>query len=225
MIPLPPDGVTPELLAAFVDGELDPAARAVVEQWLAEHPAAIEELQAQREMSPDNWPLWHRADPPLPSEDTWAVVRQHVADALAVAPASARQPVRGWRRLATRLVGGLTIAGSAAVIAAWALLPPVPQTKPPPTDPGRDAARRPAEPLSGVLALASDDDVEIHRVAGNASRSLVVGRAPLDGPLVLASAEDVEVEGVEPHPAWGAGGPRITTGPGDAAMIFAAPPK
>src|SRR5947199_9164645 len=99
MMPSPrdPDGPRPELLAAYADGELDPETRARVERWLAEHPEARDQLRAQRDLSPENWHLWQNAEPPAPSEDTWAAVRQSVEDGTRERP----PPSAGrWKRAA-----------------------------------------------------------------------------------------------------------------------------
>ncbi len=72
----PPDDLPRELLAAYADGELDADGRAAVERWLADHPDELDDLQAQREFSPANRPLWGRALPPEPSEAVWKTVRR-----------------------------------------------------------------------------------------------------------------------------------------------------
>jgi hypothetical protein len=73
-----------------------------------------------------------------------------------------------------------------------------------------------------VLPMASDDDVILERVPDTGTGWLPVGRHPFSGLMVLASAEEVQLEEVEPSPVWPVGGPKMTTAPGDAPMIFAA---
>jgi anti-sigma factor RsiW len=217
-------GPWPDVLAAYADGELDPAARAVVGRWLACRPGACDELRAQCLLSAENWPLWQQAEPPLPTETAWA----GVCDAIAAAVSRPATPVgppdppagRRWRS------GRVLMRGLAAAAAGVAFLAVVPFFSPPhPT--GYTPPPGDPDPLAGVgtLSLATAGDVDIQRVAGNAAVWLPIGEPPLSGPLVLAGEGDVELEGADVHPAWPAGGPRITTAPGDAPMIFAANPR
>lgn len=226
----PPDlpGPWPDVLAAYADGELDAPARAAVERWLAAHPRALAELCAQKQLSPDNWTLWQQAEPPLPTEATWAAVRELVADAVhsPVMPAGPPEP-RWWRRTGFYFSGGV-----AALVAACLLFALVGHLLFPPEPPAFEFAdttpQAPADdPLAGlaVLPMATADDVDIHRVAGSGGGWLPVGEPPLAGPLALAGEEDVQLEEAEPHPAWPGGTPRMVTAPGDAAMIFAAGPR
>lgn len=232
--PGPPDlpGPWPDVLAAYADGELDAPARAAVERWLAAHPRARAAVRAQKQLSPDNWPLWQQAEPPLPTEATWAAVRELVADAVhsPVTPAAPSEP-GWWRRTGVYFSGGV-----AAFVAAGLLFATIGQLFfPPPPPPEPLTAPEVAfgsvvegdDPLAGVavLPVANAGDVDIHRVAGNGGGWLPVGEPPLAGPLALAGEGDVQLEGAEPHPAWPDGPPRITTAPGDAAMIFAAGPR
>jgi hypothetical protein len=239
--PASPDPIPAELLAAYADGELDPETRAAVERWLHEHPGAIEELRAQRELSPLNAALWDRAGPVEPSEEVWAAVGQGIADALHP-PTDVKQPRgRGWR-VAAWLLGGLTAAGAAAAVGwlAFGLLAPrQPSDEPKPPESVKHtpavapapravaAAPRRADPLADypVLAMATDDDVILERVPEFPAGWLPVGRHPLQGVLVLASEEEVLLGDVDPSPAWPTGGPRITTAPGDAPVIYAAKPR
>ena len=216
-----PDHFPPELLAAYADGELDADARAAVERWLADHPEARAELDAQREFSPANGPLWESAEPPEPPPAAWAVVRGGIGDRLAGAGRPRGRAV-GW------VAGGL--AAAVAASAAWLALAPV---TPPETGDVTRAAVVPApppppeDPLAGfaVLPMAGDDDVTLDRVPDTRAGWLPVGRHPLDGALALVAAEELEVEDADPSPAWPAGGPKLTAAPGDAPMIFAAKPR
>ncbi|MDB5308701.1 MAG: hypothetical protein JWO38_2903 [Gemmataceae bacterium] len=235
-------GPWPDVLAAYADGELDPAARAVVGRCLAAHPATRDELRTQQLLSPENWTLWQQAEPTLPSEAVWAAVREAVAEGALPLPVTMAGPSvvpapheRGWwRRTRGPLARGLAVAvaGVAVLAALWFVTDRV---TPPPVTPGHvvppvstDAVNgRPTDPLAGLAALplATAGDVDIQRVAGSGAGWLPVGEPPLSGPLVLAGADDVELEGVDPNPAWPAGGPRMTSAPGDAPMIFAAKPR
>ncbi|MBA4063606.1 MAG: hypothetical protein C0501_07815 [Isosphaera sp.] len=217
---LPPDDFPPELLAAYADGELDADTRAAVERWLADHPEARAELDAQRAFSPANGPLWESAEPPEPPPAAWAAVRGGIGDRLD-GPIRYRGRAVGW------VAGGLAAAAVAAS-AAWLALAPVAPPE------ARDIAVVPApvpapseDPLTGfaVLPMAGDDDVTLDRVPDTRAGWLPVGRHPLDGALALVAAEELEVEDADPSPAWPAGGPKLTAAPGDAPMIFAAKPR
>lgn len=213
-------GRWPDVLAAYADGELDPCARAAVARWLASHPHSAAELLAQQQLSPENWRLWQHAEPPLPTEDTWATILDAVAVA-ATAPATpaAKREANWWRRTGAYFAGGVAAAvavvGFVAVGAVF-----FPQHREPLVYLETVA---PADPLAGhdVLAVATEADVDVHRVVGGGAGWLPVG-GPLPGALVLATEDDVDVDEAEPHPAWPTGGPRTTTAPGDAPMIYAA---
>src|SRR5437764_4714017 len=87
----PPD--LPELLAAYADGELDAAGRARVEAWLADHPEARAELEAQRKLSRRNQRLWQASAGPSPGEVGWSRLFARVHQALS-APAPAARPTK-----------------------------------------------------------------------------------------------------------------------------------
>lgn len=231
-----PDDLPRELLAAYVDGELDAEDRAAVERFLADHADALDDLQAQREFSPANVPLWERAEPPEPSASAWAKVRDEIEDRLAPVD---RVPSR-WR-VATWALAGLATAGVAAAVAWVALGPVAPQPRkneprvvevtqgyevaPHPREVAALApAPRSADPLAGVavLPLATDDDVILHRVPDFPAGWLPVGLHPVVGVLALATEEEFQLEEVAPNPAWPTGGPKMITAPGDAPIIYAA---
>ena len=227
MTPLPDPadlpGPWPDVLAAYADGELDAAARAAIERWLAENPGAWGCVDAQRELSPENWRLWRDAEPPAPSSATWVDVRDTIAAGLARArhavPAPAKRP---WRRrtewaLVTMACGLTLFVISLAAFGVW-FVPPEPQRV------IEFATRHAADdPLAGfvVLPVVTEADVDVHRVDGaGAGGWLPVGGVPLSGPLALATADDVELEEAEVHPAWPAGGPRVVRDPADAPVLF-----
>jgi anti-sigma factor RsiW len=224
--PADPPGPWPDVLAAYADGELDDATRAAVERWLAAHPRARGCVDAQREFSPENWRLWCAAQPPRPCPGTWDAVRDGITAGLALPRLAEPAPAKGvWRRRAEwTLVAtacGLTLfVISLAAFGAW-FLPPGPQRV-------IERVARPAveDPLAGiaVLPVATDADVDVHRVDGaGAGGWLPVGGVPLSGPLALATADDVELEEAEEHPAWPAGGPRVVRDPADAPVLFPDP--
>jgi hypothetical protein len=220
-----PRDIPVELLAAHADQELDAPARAAVEKWLAAHPEHRAELESQEELSPKNSGLWDRAEPPEPSELAWNTVRLGIHRGLRPAPAG---PARGAsRRLAFWLLGGVGAAGIAAAV-GWFVFGTLPE----PADRIDTATKQqgvPADPnpLTGVavLPVAGDEDVILDRVPELSSGLLPVGVHPVPGMLVLAARDEVDLEEVEPSNAWPAGGPKMTTGPGDAPMIYAAKPR
>jgi hypothetical protein len=234
-----PDPFPRELLAAYADGELDAAGRASVERWLADHPEALSELRAQRELSPANAGLWERAEPPEPAEGTWQAVRRGIADALD--PARPDWPARPRWRNAAWVLGGIVAAGIAAAVAWVVLVPDPPAPRTPAPGPGvqtahagpelgptpRDLSDEPPALVAGfaVLPIATDDEVILERVPDMGAGWLPVGRHPLPALLSLATAAEVEVEEADPSPLWPMGLPKMTNAPGDFPMIFAAKPR
>jgi anti-sigma factor RsiW len=232
----PEPELSPELLAAYADGELDAEARDAVARWLANHAAARAELEAQRELGPANAGLWERAEPPEPSEEAWATVGRGIKAALhPLAPGPGR-----WRKPAAWTAGGLVAAAVAAAV-AWVVLAPAEQPPRSPRGPGQLVKRLPRppvaspphmvsaaepDPLAGfaVLPVADDEDVILARVPDTRTGWLPVGQHPLPDVMVLATLEEVELQEADPSPAW-PGGPKMTTAPGDSPMIFAAKPR
>lgn len=219
-----PEGIRPEYLAAYVDGELISEMRAAIEEWLAAHPEAMEELLTQRQFAPANWPLWQQAEPPLPSEDIWAVMRERIADVLLGEPVV--QPELARHRL-TWIAAACAIAAS--LLVAWFAF----RTAPEPANPVEKEVVLVPPIIShddslaeyAVLPIASAVEVDVQRVMGDPGNMFAVGEPPLDGPLVLATEDEVEVETVEEHPAWPGGVPVTVPTPGDAPMIFAPRPR
>ncbi len=97
----------PELLAAYVDGELDNATRAEVEAWLASRPEAAADLAAQRRLAR----LCDEAIPPAPSAADWAAVLSNIEAGLA------RRPARKARVAVGLGLTGLVAAAAAALVA------------------------------------------------------------------------------------------------------------
>ena len=234
MTPPAPNDLPRELLAGYADKELDPAARAAVEQWLADHPAARDEVQAQRELSRDNTRLWERAEPPAPSESRWLSVRSEIERELSAPPPSRRWRAGAWA------IAGLTAAGVAAAVAWIALGPAIPRQQkgdavpvelakalpnvaPAPREIEHAAAPHSIDPLAefAMLPMATDDDVILERVPEFPAGWLPVGRHPLQGIMSLATVEELLLAEVTPSSAYPPGGPKMTTAPGDAPMIFA----
>jgi hypothetical protein len=229
MMTPPPNDLPRELLAAYVDGELEGEARARVERWLADHPDARADREAQRALSPANAGLWERAEPPEPSQVQWRARFRAIEKQLA-APSSRPR----WRAGLLALAG-LATAGVAAAV-AWVAFGPATPTVPAPQSKPQELARSPAraplpreaalqseDPLAdtAVLAMANDDDVILERVPEFPAGWLPVGRHPLQGAMSLATTEELLLAEVGPSTVWPTGAPKMTTAPGDAPMIFA----
>jgi hypothetical protein len=166
---------SPELLAAFADGELD--ARddadglcARIEAWLAANPAAQADLAANRRLKA----LWDRGAPPAPPAEAWDQVMKRLAHA----PAPAR---RG------RSAGFWVGAATAAACVLWALML-------------ANSYRKPPAPALEVFAVAGDNDVEILYVEGDSLDGLVVGFGPFRNVLELPDFGEIVVISVTPSP-------------------------
>jgi hypothetical protein len=171
--------IPPPELAGYVDGELDAARCARVEAWLADHPEAAADVEAQRQLLR----LWRTAPPPEPAEAEWAPVLTRLEAAFPAVPSPRRGGVP-WRAL---VVAGLVAASVAAiVVGSWLVK----------RYPGPDQAPGP-EPAD-ALEVASDADVEIISIEGEDVSGLVTGEPPVRDPLLLALPGEVTVREVDP---------------------------
>jgi hypothetical protein len=176
---------TPGQFAAYLDGELDPAAHAAVAAWLATRPADADEIEGQRRLLR----LWDAYPPASPAPAAWdaALARLH-------SKTSAESPARPRRRALGWWAAGIAAAAVAAILLIRAF-PPAPSgpvaTVPPPEEP---------------WAVADDGDVRIVSMdfvgfdADAEARRLVVGRLPIPGPVFLVSQEEVTVLQMASHP-------------------------
>ncbi len=208
---------TPEQLAAYADGELDgrpecAALRQHIEAWLAHHPEADAEVEAQRRLAQ----LWQASSPPEPSEAAWNDVLAQLEQHAATRPAApARLGLFGKRALAA----GVVAASAAAVWLTLAWLkppaggevarqgPPRPEVRPQPVPP------RPAPRDVEPFPVATADEVEILSIQGADTGTLVVGEPPVRGPLVLVAQGEVEVTRAEPEVRMGSAGPPMIWAP------------
>jgi anti-sigma factor RsiW len=181
-------GPSPELLAAYADGELDGgdesrALKARVEAWLAGHPEAAAEVASLQRLRE----LCQAAAPADLSDDAWDALRDRVRRAVA---AGRRRPA--LRRLLIWGAGGM----AAAVAAVWLTLALLPrEASPVPTvNPVVKAVDETPWPV------ATADEVEILHVQGADTGTLAVGAPPVEGPLELAGRGDVTVKSVQPAP-------------------------
>lgn len=233
MMPPMPNDVPREFLAGYADGELDPASRAAFEQWLAENAGAFEDLQTQREFSPANQLLWESAAPPEPSREQWTYVSGRIEARLG-------GQGRSRRRAAAWTLAGLATAGIAATV-AWFAFHPFRPAAPAPSETleivailpaiapaPREIANAAVPQLdnsleeASVLEIATDADVILECMPEFSAGWIVSGRHPVDGPIVLATQEELLVAEFAAGTAWPPGGPKMTTAPGDAPMIFSA---
>jgi anti-sigma factor RsiW len=192
---------TPEQLAAYMDGELDPASRARVAAWLCAHPAAAAELHSLRQLES----LWRETAPPAPPQATWDALLDRVVSAAGRrSPAEAFEAgepiVASGRAVPRSRTGGwrwqLRMAGTAAALllaALWLDRPSTPQATQPPA----------VVAVAPVLRVAGDDDVEIMSMEADDVGLLVVGEPPMRGPFILVAMGDIVLENLAPDPQDG----------------------
>jgi anti-sigma factor RsiW len=185
-------GPGPELLAAYLDGELQGNAERLaqkeqVEAWLAEHPEAAAEPAAGDGLRT----AWQATAPAEPGENAWDAVRVCVQDQL-----DREKERRARRRILAWGAGG----AAAAAVAAWLLLT-LPSSGPAPqvVERSRPIPAKNVEE-EAPFPVATADEVEIVHIQGNDTATLVVGALPLEGPLVLAGHGDVTLKSVQPAP-------------------------
>jgi hypothetical protein len=229
-----------ELLAAFADGELEDRPeltvwRERVERWLAANRQAARDVETQRDLAR----LIAATTPEVPPPHVWDRIWAQIQ-----AP-----PLRGkgkWK--AAAWLAGLVAIGSAAAAVfffagVWRSDPmPVSSSGIEANSAGDSAARlvhsmpskKPsAEPKSTqftdlkgavqekmqVLKVATADEIEILRVPGCDTCTLIVGRPPLTGPIVLLAPNEVEVS----LPAEDPAGPNLRISGGGNPMLWAPP--
>lgn len=202
MTPPPPDR-----LAGFADGELDPASRRAVEDWLAADPEAADLLRDQEQFVPANADFWDRVEPPHPDEAAWAAVRNEIA-------ARIRPAKRSPRRRAVAVAASVVLLAGVG-IGAWLALgsrerpkagdrPGAEIAAPPRAAPEAlaTAPREVPDPLAefAVLPMAGTQDVLVDTAAGRTLDALPVADHPLPGDLPLARPGDVRIEAMGRRP-------------------------
>jgi hypothetical protein len=171
----------PEILAAYVDGELAPAERLAVESWLASHPEARADVEAQSCLGR----AWQSTRPNEPDAGTWAAALENIWARLDVAPLSPR------RRVPLRWLVGLAAGILAAIALFLAVRTPPPGSLVSPGAVVRDEA----------LLVTTADDVEITSLAdADSDDVLLVGFAPVHGPMLLAGEGEIQLDDITPDP-------------------------
>jgi anti-sigma factor RsiW len=182
----------PREIAAYGDGELNSQLaplRRKVEKWLASHPEAAEELDVQRRLAE----VWLATTPSEPDDAVWNRVAARLAQVTRAAPSPQRRlktwPVALWS-------AGLLSAAAAVV---WIVLTFLPSRA------GREiAVKQPAPPeprvtvAIEVLEVATADEVEIVRVGGADTGTLVIGEPPVQGMLPLVERGEFVVTRLQP---------------------------
>ena len=164
--PADPWKPSPELLAAFVDGELFGPEASRVEAYLAEHPEARAEVAEQRRLER----LWDRTTPAEPGRAAW----QRTLDRILAGPRRTQPRSRRWTFFVAAVV-----AAAAVGLVLW-------------TGMSRPRSPAPVDPLP----VAQSSDIEIVRIDGDDVGAIVVGRLPLVGVLELANAGEIEITGM-----------------------------
>jgi hypothetical protein len=172
---------TPEMLAAYADGELPPRECGMIERWLIEHPDARADVEAQRQLGR----LWHATRPNEPDNETWtaalAGIRVQLPDAA---------PKRPHRRFPLPWLAGLAAAAAVAAL-AWMLTINSNEN-------ARNSRPRP-EPEETPFPVASAEDVVITSLSDADDDLVLVGLPPLRGTMILADPGDVHMEDIPPN--------------------------
>jgi anti-sigma factor RsiW len=188
-----------ELLAAYVDGELAPAECCRVEAWLADHPEARADVEAQRRLAR----LFEATAPPAPAPEQWANALAGVERGLAV-------PLPNPARRRRAVLAAALVAAAAVLLALVLRGLPGRHAAPPDNSPG------PEEPWPVVSA----DDVDIVSMDDRDRGTLVVGEPPVNEPVELLTAAEVKVNKLEPDEQGRVGRLLGSTGSGSPMVVM-----
>lgn len=167
----PPPDPTPEELAAYADGELEPHHRAHIANWLVQHPEAFQEVESEKNLLQ----FWRGQPVSEPSPQAWEAALSQIAARL-----PGPEPIRRKRWLPALFLAGLTAAALAAIlIVRW-------------LGPGDTNSLVPGLEEE-TFEIASDNDVIIVSMDGNDTSALVVGRLPWPSQEVLPVISNQEV--------------------------------
>ncbi len=195
------DVPTPQQLAAYSDGELDPAARARIADWLVHHPDRAADLEAQRVADR----LCRAVPLPEPAQPAWDGVLKRIDQKTQIIRA-ARRPVSPW---ALWPAVGLAAAVLIAVLLWWPTgqLPPV-VVVPAPVK---------------AWAVARDADIDIVSIEAADVRLLAVGEQPFVGFVVLAGPNEITLEKIEPDDLDGMLPKKVNMNEGTGTPMIVAP--
>jgi anti-sigma factor RsiW len=140
-----------EQFAAFLDGQLEPAAHTRVEAWLTTDPAAAAEMDGQRRVAR----LWVKTVSPEPDSAAWTATFARIEAKLSPRPSRSRLPRTLW------LGVGAVAACLAAVVLTRHFLPAGPTDARQIDPPGNVVA---APSGQEEFLLASQEDVSIMNV-------------------------------------------------------------
>jgi hypothetical protein len=196
--PLRPPTPRPELLAAYIDGELDPATAARVEAWLLTDPHACELLDEQYLLSRSHREFWRAVSPPEPSTARWNHLLHQIDERLQQPPASPAQPLPCRHTPPPTPARRWSFTTSVSLAIALALLVIVTTWRQ--QRPERDLLplQSPlAIPVVETFAVLSESEIEINSVHAQDGSALVVGDSVLRQPLVLANIHDFALDSMQ----------------------------
>ncbi len=185
----------PEQLAAYADGELTPAERKRVEDWLNRRPRRWADVEAHRDLAD----LFRATWPADPTEAAWADAERRIRQRLG--PVARHRP---WAAPLAYTPALIPVAAAVALVMLWLGRPPAP-------DPWGANADAP-----DTYPVMDRHDVEILSMAPGDVGALVVGEHPLSEPVVPASIGDVHITSIN----WAREGPppRLRAFPGAATV-------
>lgn len=198
---------TPELLAAYIDGEFEGRddlvrMRGQLEDWLCRHPGIQGDLCQYRSLRQ----VWLATTPVEPSGRAWNAMQANLERVCATARRD-----QGPRRRRPWVTRTAPLAACIALFVGWSSMRDAPHKKP---GPGI-AVPQEVEPFP----VATESEIAILRVEGQDEHMVVVGQFPLHGALEIANHGDVTLTSVETQP--NSIPPRLHgRGPGSPMMIW-----
>jgi hypothetical protein len=193
---------SPEMLAGYVDGELDARGRAVVERWLARDKDARADVDAQRRIG--TW--WRLSDPKEPDEAAYRETLLQIETRLLV-PVAAR-PGRQFRL--PWIIGFAAAAAVAATVLMTLANGPG----------GSSPGPAPVSIEEGPWPVASADDVFISSIANAEEDPILIGDPPIRDGIALARPGEIDLMGMIPEPGLR---PRIPRDDETIPIIFTEP--
>jgi hypothetical protein len=220
----PENPIPSEWLAAYVDNELDAAARCRVERWLVDHPDAVADLREQQQLAAGNREYWKSLAPPMPSPETWNSTFATIARA--VPSAAPARPVTQRSRYLAPILAFVSLA--AAIFMAVLAVDRQRHDRPVRSDLEFSEAGQGDNPdgsvfpdADSVYRVARVDDVELIQLPEAAASLVVIGRHPLQGvPVDLPQVGDVQLLNYGPDDQGNLPDIATTYGPG-APMLWA----